>query len=333
MNPAYLSPDQACYSSGVSSATDALARLRDQPAFATELARVIFDAVLATPVREFIAPDRIVPAFVRGLQASVAAIDPQRLAAAIARRQDAALPRPGPLADRLPPALERVLQTAVRRPFTPGRELVRAAVDHAAMRALLRSVLHTTILDFATRLRTAMPDTGWIPGAGIRSKIMGVAKGVASVVGAEVERQLEDRVRSFVDGALGRALDLIVERTTDPRFAGEMSTWRGDAVRSVLALPESVFLGERRKLDPHALATDLHAAALALAEWDRLPDEAALVLQSLVDELDSQTVAELLGPALALAWREPLHAELEHHLRRLFTSDGFADWLGRLLAG
>jgi len=71
---------------------------------------------------------------------------------------------------------------------------------------------------------SAMPDTGWIPGAGIRSKLMGVAKGVASAVGAEVERQLEDRVRSFVDGALGRALDLIVERASDPRYAADMGT-------------------------------------------------------------------------------------------------------------
>lgn len=331
MNPAYLSPWQACYSSRVSSAIDALARLRDQPAFATELARVLLDAALAAPVREFLAPDRIVPAFVAGLRASVAAIDPQRLAAAIATHQAAAVARPGPLADRLPPDLQRVLQTALRRPFTPGRELVQAAVDHAGMRALLRSVLQTTILDFATRLRTAMPDTGWIPGAGIRSKLMGVAKGVASVVGAEVERQLEDRVRSFVDGALGRALDMIVERTTDPRFAAEMSAWRGDAVRSVLALPESVFLRERRKLDPEALAADLHAAARALADWDRLADEARLALQPLVDEFGERSVGELIDPALVEAWRAPLHGELEHHLRRLFVDPGFAAWLDRLL--
>lgn len=331
MNPAYLSQWQACYSSDVSSAIDAIARLRDQPAFATELARVIFDAVLATPVREFIAPARIVPAFVAGLRHSVAAIDPEQLAAAIARRRARAALRPGPLAAQLPPELQKALQTALRRPFTPSRELVRAAIDHAGMRALLRSVLQTTILDFATRLRTAMPDTAWIPGAGIRSKLMGVAKGVASVVGAELEHQLEDRVRSFVDGALGRALDLIVERASDPRYAADMAAWRGDAVRSVLALPGSVFLAELHKLDPHALATDLHAAARALAEWDRLPDEASAVLQSLVDELEARSVGELLGPGLVDAWRAPLHGELEHHLRRLFVDAGFAAWLTRLL--
>lgn len=316
------------------SATDVLARLRDQPARAAELAQVLLDAVLAAPARDFIDPTRIVPAFVAGLRAGVEHAAPERLAAAIAERQRRATARPGPVADRLPPELVRVLQTLVRRPFTPGRELVRAAVDHAGMRALLRTVLQTTILDFATRLRSAMPDTAWIPGAGIRSKILGVAKGVASAVGAEVERQLEDRVRSFVDGALGRALDMIVERASDPRFAADMATWRGDAVRSLLGLPESVYLAERRKLDPELLVTDLHAAARALARWDRLPAEVAAVLQDLTDELQTTTIGELLADTGFIeAWRGPLTGELEHHLRRLFVDPGFAGWLTDLLEG
>ena len=314
------------------SATDVLARLRDQPARAAELAQVLIDAVLAAPVREFIEPARVVPALVAGLQAGVVHARPERLAAALAARQDRAVARPGPLAERLPPGLARVVQAALRRPFTPSRELVRAAVDHAGMRALLRTILQTTILDFATRLRSAMPDTGWIPGAGIRSKLMGVAKGVASAVGAEVERQLEDRVRSFVDGALGRALDMIVERASDPRFAADMATWRGDAARSLLELPEAVFLAERRKLDLPRLAADLLAAATALAHWERLPDEATLVLTALLDELQQTTVGELLADTgFVESWRAQLSGELEHHLRRLFVDAGFQGWLTELL--
>ncbi len=313
-------------------ATAVLARLRDQPEHATELAQVLIDLVLATPARDFIDPTRVVPAFVAGLRASVRAAEPARLTAAIAARQRQAVARPGPLADRFPPALEQVLQTALRRPFTPSRELVCAAVDHAGMRTLVRTILHTTLVDFSTRLRSAMPDTGWIPGAGIRSKLMGVAKGVASAVGAEVERQVEDRVRSFVDGALGRAIDMIVERASDPRFAGDMASWRGDAVHSILGLPEAVFLGERRKLDPQHLVTDLLAAADAVARWDRLPVEATALLQALVDELQHTTVGALLeGTGLVEAWREPLTHEMQHHLHALFADPGFETWLTKLL--
>lgn len=310
-----------------------LTRLRDEPEQATRLAQVLINVVLATPAREFIDPTRIVPAFVAGLRASVLTPAPERIAAAIARHQRQATARPGPLADRIPPELQRVLQTALRRPFTPSREIVRAAVDHAGMRTLVRTVLHTTLLDFSTRLRSAMPDTAWIPGAGIRSKIMGVAKGVASAVGAEVERQVEDRVRSFVDGALGRAIDMIVERASDPRFASDMASWRGDAVHSILNLPESVFLAERRKLDPHHIITNLHAAATAVARWDRLPVEATVLLQSLVDELKTTTIGELLADTgLVEAWRGPLSHEMEHHLRRLFVDPGFTNWISRLLS-
>ena len=314
-------------------ATAVLARLRDQPARAAELAQVLIDAVLAAPVREFIEPSRVVPALVAGLQASVVHARPDRLAAALEARQDRVVARPGSLAERLPPGLARILQATLRRPFTPSRELVHAAVDHAGMRALLRTILHTTILDFATRLRSAIPDTAWIPGAGIRSKLFGVAKGVASAVGAEVERQLEDRVRSFVDGALGRALDMIVERASDPRFAADMATWRGDAARSLLELPEAVFLAEGRKLDLQLLAADLLAAATAIARWDRLPDEATLVLTALLDELQHTTIGELLADTgFAEAWRAQLTGEIEHHLRRLFVDAGFTQWLTDLLA-
>ena len=84
------------------SATDVLARLRDQPARAAELAQVLIDAVLAAPVREFIEPARVVPALVAGLQAGVVHARPARLPAAPAARQDRAVARPGPLAEHLP---------------------------------------------------------------------------------------------------------------------------------------------------------------------------------------------------------------------------------------
>jgi hypothetical protein len=318
----------------VPTASEILARLQGEPDRAVELAQVLLDHVLATPVRAFLEPARIVPAFVAGLRAGVDDAAAQRLGDVLRARQQRAVARPGPLADRLPPELRELLRRALRRPGVCGRELVRAAVDHAGMRALLRTILQTTLVDFAGKLGSIMPDTSWIPGAGIRSKLMGVAKGVASAVGAEVERQLEDRIRGFVDGALGRAIDLVVERGSDPRFAGDMAAWRSDAVLSVLSLPESVFLAERRKFDPHRIAADLVDAARALAGWERLPDEVAAALGPLVEELGERSVGDLLaGSGLVEAWREPLLGEMEHHLRRLFVADGFAAWFTRLVDG
>jgi hypothetical protein len=316
------------------SISEILARLQDEPQRAATLADLLIDAVLATPVREFLEPARLVPAVVAGLRAGVdAAGDGERLAARIADLQRRGLARPGSLADRLPPELRLVLRRVLRHPHTPGRELVRAAVDHAGMRALLRTILQATLLDFATKVWSVVPDTSWVPGAGIRNKLFGMAKGVASAVGAEVEHRLEDKIKNFVDGFLGRAIDMIVERATDPRFAADQAAWRSDAVLAILELPESVLLAERRKFDPKLVAAELLAAVRAVAHWDRLEHEVDAALAAILAEAGESTVGDLLGPASHAAWRPLLTGELTHHLRRLFAHDAFAAWLTDLMEG
>lgn len=314
--------------------TAILARLQDEPQRASVLAQVLIDAVLATPVREFLEPARIVPAVVAGLRAGVAAAgDGKALADRVADRQRRAVARPGPLAARLPHGLREALRRLLRHPHTPGREVVRAAVDHAGMRALLRTILQATLHDFATKVWSVVPDTSWVPGAGIRSKMFGMVKGVASAVGAGAGDLLEDKIKNFVDGFLGRAIDLIVERATDPRFATDQALWRSDAVLAVLNLPEPILLAERRKLDPHLIATEVLAGARAVAEWDRLEIEVHDALAAILTELGESTVGEFLGPEqVQAAWRPLLHAELTHHLRRLFAQDAFAAWLTDLVA-
>lgn len=309
-----------------------LARLQE-PARAAALAQVVIDAVLATPLRELLDPARVAPAFVAGARAGVdAAGAADRLHALLRAGDRRIVTRPGPLADRLPPELIAVLRRVLRRPHTPSRELVRAAVDHAGMRALLRTILQATLLDFATKVTSLVPDTSWVPGAGIRNKMFGMVKGVASAVGAEVEHRLEDKIKNFVDGFLGRAIDLVVERATDPRFATDQAAWRSDAVVAILQLPEPVLLAEGRKLDPRHLADDILAAARAIAHWDRFPDEVSRALATVVGELGERSLGELIdAERTAAAWRPLLQAELAHHLGRLLVADGFTAWLTDLL--
>lgn len=313
--------------------TEILARLQDDPQRAADLAQLLVDAVLATPAREFLEPARIVPAVVAGLRAGVtAAGDGQQLIDRLTDQQRRAVARPGPLADRLPPELRKALRRLLRHPHTPSREVVRAAVDHAGMRALLGTILQATLHDFATKVWSVVPDTSWVPGAGIRSKLFGMAKGVASAVGAGAGDLLEDKIKNFVDGFLGRAIDLIVERATDPRFAPDQAAWRSDAVLAILDLPEPVLLAERRKLDPKRIVPDVLAGARALADWDRLGPEVHAALAAILTELGESTVGDYLGGAqVEAAWRPLLTAELTHHLGTLFKRDSFAAWLTDLV--
>lgn len=290
-----------------------LARLRDEPRYLAALAALLVDEVLAAPARRFIDPVRLTPLVVTGLQAVAAAPGhatwlEQRLRDALARIR----PRQGTLRARLPGDLLPLLRTVVRRPYTPSRALVRAVVDQATVRDLSRTILHTTLLDFARKVGSILPDTSKIPGAGVTSKLFGVAKGVASVVG--LDASVEDRVRGFVDGAVGRVIDMIVDRVSDPRHAGEGAAFRADVLASLLDLPESAVHAELVKLDPAVVAADVQAALVAVAAW--------------------VTVGELLAGSGELeAWRGAVEAELRYHLGHGLAGPRFAAWLEHLVAG
>lgn len=308
-----------------------LARLRENPRHVAALADLVAEEVLATRVREFVDPTRIGPAVVAGLQAVVASPDHAAWIEARIRAAQAELrPRDAPLGARLPERLLPVIGAIARRRYTPSRELVRAVIDHDGMRDLSRTILHTTLLDFARKVGSILPDTSKIPGAGMTSKLFGVARGMVSAVG--LDATLEDRVKQFVDGAVGKVIDMIVERATDPRFADQAAAWRVDVLGSLLDLPESVPHAELAKLDPARAAADLHAALTAIAGWERLPDEVEAALVAASEALGEQTVADVLaGSGLVAAWREHLEAELRHHLARVTAGERFAGWLAALV--
>jgi hypothetical protein len=308
-----------------------LARLRENPRHVAALADLLAEEVLATPAREFVDPVRIGPAVVAGLRAVVDA--PEHTAWLEARFRSALSrlrPRNAAIGERLPEELLPVLGSIARRRYTPSRKLVRAVIDHDAMRELSRTILHTTLLDFAKKVGSILPDTSKIPGAGMTSKLFGVARGVVSAVG--LDAQLEDRVRQFVDGAVGKVIDMIVERASDPRFADQAAAWRVDVLGSLLDLPESVPHAELAKLDPARAAADLHAGLAAIARWDRLPHEVEAALAAASEALGDATVGDMLeGSGLVAAWRERLEAELRHHLARVVEGERFAGWLAALV--
>lgn len=312
---------------------DLLARLRDEPRHVAALAALLVDEALAAPARRFVDPARLAPAVVAGLRAVAAAPGhaawvETRVREALARIR----PRPAPVRARVPAELVPLLRTVVRRPFTPSRALVRAVVDQATTRDLSRTILHTTILDFARKVGSILPDTSKIPGAGVTSKLFGVARGVASVVG--LDAQVEERVRTFVDGAVGRVIDMIVDRASDPRFAPEAAAFRVDVLAAVLDLPESALHAELVKLDPALVAADLQAALVALAGWDRLPAEVEAALVEIGEALGEATVGELLaGSGEVEAWRGLVEAELRLHLGHALLGERFAGWLTNLIEG
>ncbi|MEZ4452190.1 MAG: hypothetical protein R3B09_22180 [Nannocystaceae bacterium] len=312
-----------------------LARLRRDPSLTDELVDLVIDDALDRPLRALIERLGLAARITAAIRATA---ESEGLAAWIeAAITDVrgALPRSAtPTRDRLPPALPAALASAARRPFTPSRELVRAVVHQAAMRSMVRTILQTTLTDFGKRMWSALPDTSRLPGAGFRSRLVDMAKGVASVVGSEVERQLDDRVRGFIDTGLQTALDMIVERISDPRFADEQAAFRADVIPAVLSLPESRLVGEVDKIHPGHAAIDAVAVIRAVAQWEGLEAEIERILAGADAVVRGRSLRELLeGSGLVEAWRPVVAAQLRHHARGIVDGERFAGWMGRVLEG
>lgn len=315
---------------------DALLRhLREEPAALEELVALVLDELLARPVAELVEPDWLAARIVEGLRASA---DDNRTEDWVRGQLAGALERAdtphGPLRPRVPGELVGPVKDLLRRPYAPDPVIMRALLDHKAMRSLLRAVLTETLTEFAKTVKAAVPQKS--AGGGSRGRLgnlLGAAQGVAAVVGAELERQLEGRVQGFLDGAIGRSLDLSVERMCAPDFADEFGAWRADAVERLLDLPVEGYRRELEKLDPDALVTEVASMLRAIARWDGLADALSAGLNATVDEAGDRSARDFLaGSGLEESWRPHVQALMTERARGLVATPAFADWLTRTVA-
>jgi len=309
-------------------------RLRTDPALVDAGVDLLLDHALAQPLRDALGPAEVLTTGVAAALRETAASP--GLAPWIERELDELRGHlrtdERPVEAALPPAFPAALAKMLGRPFTPGHELVRAAINHAAMRSMMRSVLQSTLLEFGKKMWSALPDTRKIPGAGFRSRLMDMAKGVASVVGTEVERQLDDRVNTFVDGALADAIDMVIERISDPKHSAEMAAWRSDSVTELLHQPQVRFVTELDKIAHTDVAADAVALLQAIAEWEELEASLRAGIERLEEALGERSLAELLaGSGIIEAWRPLVRERLADRARSLITSEAFSGWIARVV--
>ena len=313
--------------------TEILRRLREQPEQLDTLIELGLDHLLAQPVAELIDQAWLAEAIAEGIRASARSDEFETW---VADRVEQAFERAdaldGTLADRLPVTMLGPIEQALNRPYRPERELARALFDHPSTRTILREVLQANLLEFGKRMRAMVPDTNKIPGGAFASRLAGVARGVASAVGSELERQLEPKVNSFVEDVLGGAIDMMVTRVSSEEFSPEFAAYRVDVFHALLTQPIERLVAERHKFPPRELAADFAAILRALAAWRGLGEQVAAVLSELIREHGQTSVRAFLdGSGLEQAWRPQLQKALIVPARELVASEAFATWLHELV--
>ena len=146
----------------------------------------------------------------------------------------------------------------------------------------MRDILSANLTEFAKRLRESMPVGGRAASKGLGRALAGVAKGVASAAGAAVEKQMEERVRSFVDDAIGVALDTTIDRFCGPAHQADMAQWRVDVLHALLQQPVERIVAERHKVPSELVAAHFVATMRTFAEWKQLPEAIEEAIEGLL---------------------------------------------------
>jgi hypothetical protein len=242
------------------------------------------------------------------------------------------------LRDHVPAELSAPLEELLTEPWLPDRALVLRLLDHEAMHSLIHEVLHAALTRFAKKMRSLKPDTSKLrSGLGKRvpgslSRLKDIGSGVVSVVGSEIESQLDQRVGEFVSQAISAVLGHVATLLTAPERAETMGDWRAYGLRVLLDTELEAWAVEARKLDPERAVQAMAKALRALAGRDTLEAELTDLIGVALDPWREQRIGELLRElGIEEAWREAGRSQLVELLGPVLDTTAFHAWLHALL--
>jgi len=232
----------------------------------------------------------------------------------------------------LPPEAKDRIAELLGRPAPIPQHMIDEAVSSEAVRDQIREALRDTISNFIKNAGAggaAGGGGGALRGAfGIGARAFGAAgKAVLGGLGDELQKQMQDRVKEFVDGAVEGVQDRIAKKLSDPKTAEELGKRRRAAFLKMLDRSEA----EAAKLvarGPHA-EIDALVPSIVVHNVKRqeLRDVIKAEVTAVVTELSKDTIGTLLDQAGAreLA-RKALHAQLLPLTREVVGTPEFKAW-------
>jgi hypothetical protein len=153
----------------------------------------------------------------------------------------------------------------------------------------------------------------------------------------QLEHKAEQKIRTFVDGALQAAMEQVADHLCDPANAPRYGAYRSHLLGVFLDTDNAVLAGELDKLDPDHLVDVAVAAARTVARRDGLRDELVRVLRQAMNENGGRTLRDWIrdagvGEISEEEWRQSMQARLTDEARVFIETPAFAEWLDDLLA-
>ena len=292
---------------------------------------ITFDHLCTHKVSELVDPDRVLaaldethtPARLTELQLRV--VSPLRTRLIERAKKSDVL-----LGAWLPDHARDRIAELLGKPAPIPQKIIDEAVSSEGVRDQIREALRDTISNFIK----GAGGGGGGGGGGIRGAIgfgaraFGAAgKAVLGGLGDELQKQMQERVKDFVDGAVEGVQDRIAKRLADPKTAADLGKRRRKAFLKFLETPEAK-AGKAIEKGPHAkidaLIPSIVRHNIARKELrDAIRDEVAAV----VAELSKETIGETLDRIGARnVAREALHHHALPIARELVKTPEFAAW-------
>lgn len=323
-----------------------LARLRD--GMVEELADLVVDHVLDSPVTDLVDPGWMAGQVVHGLQAATAS---PRTEAWLRDQVHGLRERvpDGRVGDHVPAEIADPLRTVLARPVVFDQALVGRLLDHEAARGLVKDLLRGSLDSFTKRLRSLSAAVPAPPPAASRGlgRLKALSQGVKTVgegvlggLGRELEERSGQRISEFLDASLSAAMAQVADHLTNPRHAAAYGAYRVHVLDTLLTTDNSLLNSELEKLDPDSLVATGAAAARAVAHREGLREELTGAFRAAIEEAGDQTlrgflaetgIEEAAGTGIDAVWRKELQAQIVRQADAFIQAKGFADWLLRLL--
>ena len=177
--------------------------------------------------------------------------------------------------------------------MVPDRALVGRLVEHGAIEDLLRELLVGALQGFVKRLRPAVPGSDRAVGR-LRS-LKRVSEGMLGGLGAEIERQAEQKAKDFVDSILSSVVAQAADDLCDPAKAEDYGRFRAHLLDQLLDTPLEDLKREADKLDTDTVVDTVVEMAGAIAESDQLEGQISGMITVGLEAIGDQSAGQLRG--------------------------------------
>ena len=294
-----------------------------------QLTHIAIDHLLSVPLVSLVNPEVLASQIAINWRQSARSEQSHAWVRANVERIRAATPK-GSLRDHMAPGLAGPLQAAISKPVVPDRALVGRLVEHGAIEDLLRELLVGALQGFAKRLRPAVPGSDRAVGR-LRS-LKRVSEGMLGGLGAEIERQAEQKAKDFVDSILSSVVAQAADDLCDPAKAEDYGRFRAHLLDQLLDTPLEDLKREADKLDTDTVVNTVVEMAGAIAESDQLEGQISGMITVGLEAIGDQSAGQLLEDAgIADAWRDEVEQQINLIARDFIKTAPFRAWLDGIL--